>query len=197
MDIQGSSARQRSRGPEPGKDSCARNGDVMEGAIAANLATVRSKIEVAARAAGRAPESVTLVAVSKTHPAAAVRQVLAAGHRVFGENRVQEAEEKYPALREAFPDLALHLVGPLQTNKVKDAVALFDVIETIDRPKLAQKLAEEMHRTGRLLPCYIQVNIGNEPQKAGVAAPDLGALLALARDDYRLPVVGLMCIPPI
>src|SRR5271157_4172406 len=197
MDIQGSSARQRSRGPEPGKDSCARNGDVMEGAIAANLATVRSKIEVAARAAGRAPESVTLVAVSKTHPAAAVRQVLAAGHRVFGENRVQEAEEKYPALREAFPDLALHLIGPLQTNKVKDAVALFDVIETVDRPRLAQALAREMERSGRRPPCLIEVNTGEEPQKSGVLPTVADDFIIECRDKLGLPIAGLMCVPPL
>ena len=135
----------------------------MEGAIAANLAAVRSRIEAAARAAGRAPDSVTLVAVSKTHPAASVRDALAAGHRVFGENRVQEAQAKYPALREAFPDLALHLIGPLQTNKVRDAVALCDVIETVDRPRLAQALAREMERSGRRPPCLIEVNTGEEP----------------------------------
>jgi pyridoxal phosphate enzyme (YggS family) len=138
-----------------------------------------------------------LVAVSKTHGVAAIREALAAGQRLFGENRVQEAAAKFPALKAQHPDLLLHLIGPLQTNKVKDAVALFDVIETLDRPKLAEKLCEEMHRSGRRLRCYIQVNIGNEPQKAGAAAQDIGALLALCRDDYRLPVVGLMCIPPV
>lgn len=134
--------------------------------------------------------------MSKNHGADAVEAAIAAGQRIFGENRVQEASAKFPALKARHPDLVLHLIGPLQTNKVKDAVALFDVIETVDRPKLAEKLAEEMHRTGRRLPCHIQVNIGNEPQKAGVAVQDLGPLLALCRDDYRLPVVGLMCIPP-
>src|ERR1700747_2700497 len=126
----------------------------MEGVIVANLAAVRSRIEAAALAAGRAADSVTLVAVSKTHPAVSVREALVAGHRVFGENRMQEAQAKYPALREAFPDLALHLIGPLQTNKVRDAVALFDVLETVDRPKLAEALAKEMTRQNRRLGCY-------------------------------------------
>jgi pyridoxal phosphate enzyme (YggS family) len=167
-----------------------------EDAIAARLNTVRNQIAKAAVAAGRDPRSVALVAVSKTHGIGAVRQALAAGQRVFGENRVQEALAKFPQLKTEFPDLVLHLIGPLQTNKVKDAVALFDVIETVDRPKLAEKLAEEMHRTGKRPRFYIQVNIGNEPQKAGVAPHDVSALLALSRDDYRLPIVGLMCIPP-
>jgi pyridoxal phosphate enzyme (YggS family) len=170
--------------------------EAADDAIAARLAQVRGKIADAAVAAGRDPLSVALVAVSKTHGGDAVRQALVAGQRIFGENRVQEAAAKFPALKTEFPDLVLHLIGPLQTNKVKDAVALFDVIETVDRPKLAEKLAQEMDRTGRRPRCYIQVNIGNEPQKAGVAPDDLGALLALARDEYRLPVVGLMCIPP-
>ncbi|MGH7030288.1 MAG: alanine racemase, partial [Stellaceae bacterium] len=130
----------------------------MEGVIAANLAAVSGRIEAAARVAGRPGESVTLVAISKTHPAAAVREALLAGHRRFGENRVQEAEAKYPALREAFPDLALHLIGPLQTNKVRDAVALFDVIESLDRPRLAEALAREMDRSGRRPTCLIEVN---------------------------------------
>ncbi len=165
-------------------------------AIAARLAAVRARIVNAAVQAGRDPRSVALVAVSKTHGIAAIRSALDAGQRLFGENRVQEAQAKFPALKLEFPDLQLHLIGPLQTNKVKDAVALFDVIETLDRPKLAEKLAEEMNRTGRRPRCYIQINIGQEAQKAGIGAGDLGALLALCRDDYRLPVVGLMCIPP-
>jgi len=167
-----------------------------EDAIAERLNRVRAEIGEAANKAGRDPRGVALVAVSKTHGIRAVRLALAAGQRIFGENRVQEAAAKFPRLRAEFPDLELHLIGPLQTNKVKDAVALFDVIETVDRPKLAEKLAEEMHKTGRKPRCYIQVNIGNEPQKAGVAPHDVSALLALSRDDYRLPVVGLMCIPP-
>ena len=169
----------------------------MEGVIAANLATVRSRIEAAARAVQRAPDSVTLVAVSKTHPAASVREALAAGHRVFGENRVQEAQAKYPALREAYPDLVLHLIGPLQTNKVRDAVALFDVIESIDRPRLAEALATEMERSGRRLPCLIEVNTGEEPQKAGIFPAEADAFIVECRDRLGLPIDGLMCVPPL
>src|SRR5271157_2782825 len=182
--------------PEPGNRSCARNGAAMEGVIAANLAAVRSRIEAAARAAGRAADSVTLVAVSKTHPAAAVREALAAGHRLFGENRVQEAEAKYPALRDAFPDLALHLIGPLQTNKVREAMSLFDVIETVDRPRLATALASEMDRSGRRLPCLIEVNTGEEPQKSGVLPEAADAFVVECRDRLGLPIEGLMCVPP-
>jgi PLP dependent protein len=166
-------------------------------AVADNLAAVRGRIEAATRAAGRPPGSVALVAVSKTHSAAAVREALLAGHRLFGENRVQEAEAKYPALREAFPDLALHLIGPLQTNKVRDAVALFDVIETVDRPRLAAALAREMARTGRRLPCLIEVNTGEEPQKSGVLPDAADAFVVECRDRLGLPIVGLMCVPPV
>jgi pyridoxal phosphate enzyme (YggS family) len=169
----------------------------MEGVIAANLATVRSRIEAAARAVQRAPDSVTLVAVSKTHPAASVREALAAGHRVFGENRVQEAQAKYPALREAYPDLVLHLIGPLQTNKVRDAVALCDVIETIDRPRLAAALAREMERSGRRLPCLIEVNTGEEPQKSGIFPEAADDFIVECRDRLGLPIRGLMCVPPL
>jgi len=169
----------------------------MEGVIAVNLAAVRNRIAAAAAAAGRTADSVTLVAVSKTHPAAAVREALAAGHRVFGENRVQEAEAKYPALREAFPDLALHLIGPLQTNKVRDAVALFDVIETVDRPRLAEALAKEMERSGRRLPCLIEVNTGEEPQKAGIFPAEADDFIIECRDRLGLPIEGLMCVPPL
>lgn len=169
----------------------------MEGVIAANLAAVRGRIEAAARAAGRPPESVALVAVSKTHPAAAVREALAAGHRLFGENRVQEAQAKYPALREAYPDLVLHLIGPLQTNKVRDAVAICDVIETVDRPRLAEALAREMARSGRRLPCLIEVNTGEEPQKSGVLPAAADDFIIECRDRLGLPVEGLMCVPPL
>lgn len=168
----------------------------MEGVIAANLAAVRERIEAAARAADRPPESITLVAVSKTHSARTVREALMGGHRVFGENRVQEAQAKYPELRAAFPDLALHLIGPLQTNKVKDAVAHCDVIETVDRPRLAEALAREMERSGRRLPCFIEVNTGEEAQKAGVLPEAADAFIADCRGRLGLPVVGLMCIPP-
>lgn len=169
----------------------------MEGVIAANLAAVRQRIEAAARAASRAPDSVTLVAVSKTHPAASVRAALAAGHRTFGENRVQEALVKYPQLRDEFPGLALHLIGPLQTNKVRDAVANFDVIETVDRPRLAQALADEMERTGRRPPCLIEVNTGEEPQKAGVMPAEADRFIDECRTRFGLPVIGLMCVPPL
>ena len=168
----------------------------MEGVIAANLDAVRARIAAAARAAGRLPSSVALVAVGKTHPTASLRAALVAGHRLFGENRVQEAQAKYPALREAFPDLALHLIGPLQTNKVKDAVALFDVIETVDRPRLAAALAKEMEGTGRRLPCFVEVNTGEEPQKAGVLPADADAFIVDCRDRLGLPIKGLMCVPP-
>src|SRR6516162_1186714 len=175
----------------------ARNGAAMEGVIAANLAAVRERIAAAARAADRAPESVTLVAVSKTHPATSVRHALIAGHRVFGENRVQEAQAKYPELREEFPDLALHLIGPLQTNKVRDAVVLFDVIESVDRLRLAQALAGEMERSGRRPPCLIEVNTGEEPQKAGIMPADADSFIIECRERLDLPIIGLMCVPPL
>jgi len=169
----------------------------MEGVIAANLTSVRNRIDMAARAAGRAPDSVTLVAVSKTHSAASVRDALIAGHRVFGENRVQEAQTKYPPLRERFPDLVLHLIGPLQTNKVRDAVALCDMIETVDRLRLAQVLAKEMERSGRRLPCLIEVNTGEEPQKSGVLPAAADDFIVECRDRLGLPIEGLMCVPPL
>ena len=169
----------------------------MEGVIAANLIAVRGRIEAAARAGGRAPESVALVAVSKTHPAAIVREALAAGHRVFGENRVQEAQAKYPALREAYPDLVLHLIGPLQTNKVRDALAIFDVIESVDRPRLAQALAKEMDHSGRRPPCLIEVNTGEEAQKAGIMPAEADGFIVECRDRLGLSILGLMCVPPV
>jgi PLP dependent protein len=175
----------------------ARNGAAMEGNIAANLAAVRERIAAAAQGAGRAPDGVTLVAVSKTHPTATVRQALTAGHRVFGENRVQEAEAKYPALREEFPDLALHLIGPLQTNKVRGALAIFDVIESVDRPRLAQVLAREMDHSNRRPPCLIEVNTGEEPQKAGIMPAEADGFIIECRDRLGLPIIGLMCVPPI
>jgi hypothetical protein len=169
----------------------------MEGVIAANLAAVQERIDAAARAAERAPGKITLVAVSKTHPASTVRQTLAAGHRVFGENRIQEAQAKYPELREAFPDLTLHLIGPLQTNKVRDAVAIFDVIESVDRARIAEALAKEMERRGRRLPCLIEVNTGEEPQKAGILPAEADEFIIQCRDRLALPILGLMCVPPI
>ena len=165
--------------------------------FAANLAEVRARIEAAARAAGRDPAEVALVAVGKTQPATAIEAALAAGHRVFGENRVQEAEAKFEALKAGHGDLLLHLIGPLQTNKVHAAVALFDVIETLDRPKLARALAKEMARSGHRPRCYVQVNTGEEPQKAGVPPGEADAFVALARVELGLPIDGLMCIPPL
>jgi pyridoxal phosphate enzyme (YggS family) len=162
-----------------------------------HLADVRGRIAAAARAAGRNPANVTLVAVSKTHGADRVRELLAVGHRVFGENRVQEAEEKFPALKADYPDLKLHLIGPLQTNKAREAVALFDTIESVDRERLAASLAKEMARAGKGPDCFIQVNTGEEPQKAGVLPAELDAFVAACRDGHKLPVVGLMCIPPV
>ena len=168
----------------------------MEEVIAANLSAVRGRIEAAARGAGRPADAVTLVAVSKTKPQSAVRAALAAGQRVFGENRVQEALEKFPTLRAEFPDLQLHLIGPLQTNKVKDAVAHFDVIETVDRTRLPEALAREMARTSRRLPCLIEVNTGEEPQKSGVFPAAADEFIVDCRDRLGLPIEGLMCVPP-
>jgi pyridoxal phosphate enzyme (YggS family) len=170
---------------------------VDRAAIAASLARVRARIAEAATAAGRDPTEVTLVAVGKTHGTAYIEAAFAAGQRVFGENRVQEAEAKFTALKAAHADLVLHLIGPLQTNKAREAVQLFDVIETLDRLKLARALAKEMARTGRRPICYVQVNTGEEAQKAGVAPAEADALIALARDELGLPVEGLMCIPPL
>jgi PLP dependent protein len=160
------------------------------------LEAIRQRIAVAARKAGRDPGAIELVAVSKTFGADAILPALEAGQRVFGENRVQEAKGKWPALRERFPDITLHLIGPLQSNKARDAVALFDVIETVDRPKIAAVLAEEMTRAGRAPELFIQVNTGDEAQKAGVAPGGAEALLRHCR-DLGLAIGGLMCIPPL
>jgi len=161
------------------------------------LAEVTGRIAEAARSSGRSPSDISLVAVSKTHGADRVRELLEAGHRVFGENRVQEAEGKFPGLKTEYPDLELHLIGPLQTNKAREAVALFDVIQSVDRDRLAAALVKEMERLGRRPSCYIQVNTGEEPQKAGILPRDVDAFVALCRDRYELPIVGLMCIPPV
>jgi len=161
------------------------------------LAEVTGRIAEAARTSGRSPADVTLVAVSKTHGAERVRELLEVGHRVFGENRVQEAEGKFPELKAAYPDLELHLIGPLQTNKAREAVALFDVIQSVDRDRLAAALVKEMERLGRRPACHIQVNTGEEPQKAGILPKDVDAFVAQCRDQYQLPIVGLMCIPPV
>ena len=160
------------------------------------LAEVNSRIAAAATLARRHPDEVTLVAVSKTHPAEAIAPLIAAGQRVFGENRVQEAQAKWPAVREAHPDVALHLVGQLQSNKAEDAVALFDCIHSLDRPSLLHALARAMDKAGRQVPCFVQVNIGAEEQKGGCAIADLPALLAEARAT-AIPLAGLMCVPPL
>jgi pyridoxal phosphate enzyme (YggS family) len=161
--------------------------------IAQRLAEVRARIAAAAPD----PSRVTLVAVGKTWPAAVLEAAIVAGQRVFGENRVQEAAAKWPPLKEEYPDVVLHLIGPLQTNKAREAVALFDVIETVDRPRLAARLAREMAALGRRLPCYVQVNTGEEAQKAGVAPADADRFIAECRQTHGLQVEGLMCIPPV
>jgi pyridoxal phosphate enzyme (YggS family) len=161
-----------------------------------NLGLVRGRIAAAASEAGRPAGAVTLVAVTKTFPADAVRPVLEAGQRVFGENRVQEAQAKWPALKAAFPDIELRLVGPLQSNKAKDAVALFDVIETVDRDRIAAAIAAEIARQGRSPRLFVQVNTGSEPQKAGIGPREAVAFVERCRKDHALPIAGLMCIPP-
>lgn len=165
--------------------------------VAENLATVQASIRRAEQDFGRAAGSAALVAVSKTMPAERIRPALEAGHRVFGENRVQEAQSKWPALREAFPDLELHLIGPLQTNKVREAVALFDVIQTLDRPSLAEALRKEIDRQGRSPRLLVQVNTGAEPQKAGIDPREVPAFLRQCREVHGLSPEGLMCIPPV
>ena len=165
--------------------------------IAANLAAVRARIDQAAAAAGRRGDAVRLVAITKTFGAERIRPALAAGHRLFGENRVQEAAAKWPALKAEYGDAVLHLVGHLQTNKATEAVTLFDVIETVDRPKLAAALAKAMAATGRRPGCFVQVNTGEEAQKGGVAPTEADGLIAACRDDHGLPITGLMCLPPI
>ncbi|MBZ9844927.1 YggS family pyridoxal phosphate-dependent enzyme [Mesorhizobium sp. CA15] len=160
------------------------------------LHAVRAKIANAEREAKRAPGAVTLVAVSKTFAAEDIRPVIEAGQRVFGENRVQEAQGKWPALKAAFADIELHLIGPLQSNKAKEAVALFDIIETVDREKIAAELSKEMARQGRAPKLYVQVNTGSEPQKAGIEPREAVAFVKRCRDMHGLAIEGLMCIPP-
>jgi hypothetical protein len=160
-----------------------------------NLAAIKERIAQAEAAAGRPPGSVKLIAVSKEQPLARVEAVLGEGHRVFGENRVQEAAGKWPALRERFPGTELHLIGPLQTNKARQAMELFDAVHSVDRPKLAETLARIAGETGRCPDLFVQVNTGEEPQKAGTAPAEADALIALCR-GLGLPLVGLMCIPP-
>ena len=164
--------------------------------IAARLATVRAQIADAAREAGRAADAVKLIAVGKTQPARAIEAALTAGQHDFGENRVQEAQAKFPALKARYPDLRLHLIGPLQTNKARDAVRLFDVIHTLDRPRLAEALARAMEQEGRRPALLVEVNIGDEPQKAGIAPADADGFIADCRARWHLAIIGLMCIPP-
>lgn len=165
--------------------------------VSENLNRIHKEIAKAADASGRAADDITLVAVSKKQPEERIMEALGAGHRVFGENRVQEARERWAPLREQYEDLRLHLVGPLQTNKVKEAVQLFDVIETLDREKLATALASEMAKQGRDLPCFIQVNTGEEEQKSGVLPDMLGEFYDYCYGECGLDVRGLMCIPPL
>lgn len=161
------------------------------------LAAVRAEMARACADAGRDPAGVTLVAVSKTFPVEAIAPVVEAGQRVFGENRVQEARAKWPGLMERFSGIELHLIGPLQSNKAREAVALFDAIHSVDRASLAEALAKEIERQGRAPRLFVQVNTGAEPQKAGVLPQDADAFLAQCRDGYGLTIAGLMCIPPV
>ena len=168
----------------------------MPNDIVKNLLSVIQSIKIAATNVERNPADVSLVAVSKTHPAETIQLALNTGYRVFGENKVQEAEEKWPDLKSTYPDATLHLIGPLQSNKTKRAVQLFDVIETVDRIKIAKALAREMDAQNIRPECYIQVNTGEEPQKTGVLPADVDAFIKQCRDELKLPIVGLMCIPP-
>ena len=161
------------------------------------VAEVKARIAAAENAAGRPAGSVTLIAVTKTFEAEAIRPVLEAGHRVFGENRVQEAKAKWPALREEFPGTELHLIGPLQSNKARDAVGLFDAIHTVDRHSIVEALADEFERQARRPRLFVEVNTGGEPQKAGLAPQETDAFVALCREVHGFLVEGLMCIPPL
>ncbi len=160
------------------------------------LAGILARISAARKSAVAPAPSTTLIAVSKTHDAARIRPLLEAGQRIFGENRVQEAQAKWPALKADYPDCDLHLIGPLQSNKAREAVAFFDAIHSLDRPKLAHALASEAQKASRCPQLFVQVNTGEEPQKAGVAPADAPGFIALCRDELQLPVRGLMCIPP-
>src|SRR5262245_11288416 len=166
-------------------------------AARARFADVTGRIAAAAKAAGRDPAAIRLIAVTKTFGPSAIAPVLEAGHRIFGENRVQEARAKWPALRERYPDIELHLIGALQSNKAREAVQLFDAIHSIDRARIAEAVAGEMARQGTSLQLFIQVNTGAEPQKAGVAPGETGQLLRTCREGLGLAIAGLMCIPPL
>lgn len=170
---------------------------MVPASAAANLTSVRARIDAAARASNRDAASVHLIAVTKTFGADAILPVLDAGHRLFGENRVQEAKAKWPELRTRYAGIEVHLIGPLQSNKAREAVALFDAIHTIDRPKIAEAVAAETAKQGRRLQLFMQVNTGEEPQKAGVAPREAAGLLRLCRDELKLDICGLMCIPPL
>jgi len=161
------------------------------------LSTVEQDIARACEHARRDRSSVTLIAVSKTFDATALAPVIAAGQRVFGENRVQEAKAKWPGLMSAYPDIALHLIGPLQSNKAREAVALFDAIHSVDRPSICEALAKEIDSQKRRPQLFVQLNTGEEPQKAGVAPAEADAFIASCREKYGLPISGLMCIPPV
>lgn len=165
--------------------------------IASQLAEVKARIAKAAIGAGDVAGQGRLIAVSKTKPTEMIADALQAGHRLFGENRVQEAIEKWPLLKQQYDDIELHLIGPLQSNKAKDAVKLFDVIQTIDRPKIAKVIAREMQAQGRNLALFVQVNIGEEPQKAGVLPDELSDFLQFCQHEQKLTISGLMCIPPV
>ncbi len=190
----------RSRRPKataPGADQKAAGKSDMTDGAAERLRDIKARIAEAARGQGRDPGAVTLIAVSKTFEADAIRPVIAAGQRHFGENRVQEAKAKWPALRAETPGIILHLIGPLQSNKTKEAVELFDAIHSIDREKIARAVAEEMKRQGRQPQLFVQVNTGEEPQKAGVMPRETVAFVALCREKLGLQIAGLMCIPPV
>lgn len=168
-----------------------------EKTVADRLLEVHEAIASTARTAARQPADITLVAVSKAQPEERVLAALNEGQRIFGENYVQPALARWPALKASYPDIQLHMIGPIQTNKAKEVVGLFDVIETVDREKLARALAKEIARQGRKPACLVQVNTGEEPQKAGIWPREVDAFLALCRDELDLPVTGLMCIPPV
>ena len=170
--------------------------DVIDADAKTSLARVRGEIAAACAEGKRDPAAVTLIAVSKTFGAEAIEPVIAAGQRVFGENRVQEAKAKWPPLRAAHPDIALHLIGPLQSNKAKEAVALFDAIHAVDRPSIAEALAKEIVKQGRHPTLFVEVNTGEEPQKAGVLPHEADAFIKTCRETYGLTIAGLMCIPP-
>ncbi len=163
----------------------------------AALREIHSRIEIAAKAANRDPASITLVAVSKTYGEELILPVIECGQRIFGENRVQEAKTKWPPIMERVPGLKLHLIGPMQSNKVKDAVELFDAIHTVDRPKIAEAIAVEIKKQGRSPELFVQVNTGEEPQKAGIPPQMTTAFVNICRNKLELPITGLMCIPPV